>query len=180
MQKCSGTTIDGVLIVYPNRQVDENMKRAHCRDAVLSQKYYFRKEVYRARPRHHTREASAARNRSNTPSRASSPGPNGQNHQRNGQNGHLYESNIVRSSRAGSPDLGPVEEEYSEFTLDEIINGIKDPNDIRGAFPGLVGLVHNYLDSLNVDVETRYELGLYLDLVAARANGECANWRRRL
>lgn len=32
--------------------------------------------------------------------------------------------------------------------------------------------MYNYLDSLNVDVETRCEMGLYLDLVGSRANGE--------
>ena len=68
----------------------------------------------------------------------------------------------------------PIEEEYDEFSIDEIINGTKDSSideNSRSSFPGLVGLVYNYLDSLNVDVESRYELGLYLDLVAARANG---------
>ena len=46
----------------------------------------------------------------------------------------------------------------------------------------MVTLVHNYLESLNVDVETSYQLNLYLDLVSARARGELittAAWIRQ-
>jgi glutamate--cysteine ligase catalytic subunit len=65
-----------------------------------------------------------------------------------------------------------VEDEYAEFTMNELING-------KGAeFPGLIGLVYSYLDSLNIDVETRCEMALYLDLVSKRASGECC--RRRM
>lgn len=140
----------------PISKVDENMKRAHFRDAVKTQKWFFRKHVYQARARHESR------GRSTTNSRRGSPSPSVPN-EVNGS---------IRSSRAGSPELGPVEEEYDEFTLDEIINGSQDKEDGE-PFPGLVNLVYTYLDSLNVDVETRYELGLYLDLVAARARGKC-------
>ncbi|PWN53196.1 GCS-domain-containing protein [Violaceomyces palustris] len=69
----------------------------------------------------------------------------------------------------------PVEEEYEEMSMDEIINGKGDE------FPGLLGLVRNYLDSLNIDVETRCTMGLYLDLVGSRANGSLmttATWIR--
>lgn len=144
------------------------MKRAHHRDAVLNQKYFFRKDVYRTKPRHHARGTSS-RNRSGTPqgaagSRATSPS--------------RQQSSSRLGSRAPSPDFGPVEEEYCEYSLNEIINGTEDNPD---EFPGLVSLVYNYLDSLNVDVETRYQLGLYLDLVSSRANGSLmttAAWMR--
>lgn len=62
--------------------------------------------------------------------------------------------------------LGPVEEEYVELTLDEIMNGKGE------LFPGLLGVVNAYLSSLNVDVETRCSLGRYLDLLKNRSNGE--------
>ena len=84
------------------------------------------------------------------------------------------------------------------MTLDEIVNGRPQPSASSSArrgqdeeeeqgtgagdFPGLVGLVYNYLDSLNIDVETRIEMGAYLDLVAARARGELmttATWIRQ-
>lgn len=60
--------------------------------------------------------------------------------------------------------------------MDELMNGKGDE------FPGLVGLVYNYLDSLNIDVETRCEMGLYLDLVSQRASGKLmttATWIRQ-
>lgn len=152
------------------------MKRAHHRDAVLNEQFYFRKQVYRTRPRHHTREASV-RNRSTTPigsamnSRDTSPTRNHHN--------RTVPSSPRRTSRAPSPEFGPVEDEYCQYTLDEIINGTKDSPD---EFPGLVTLVYNYLDSLNVDVETSYQLSMYLDLVAARARGDLmttAAWIRK-
>lgn len=182
----------GLNFYIPISKVDVNMKRAHHRDAVHTQKFNFRKDVYRAKARHHTREASVAaaavRNRSTASSRAPSPGltQNQTSHSRqtNGLSSQQRnaEPSPARHSRAGSPDFGPVDEEYAEFTIDEIINGVKGTDqDDRGGFPGLISLVYNYLDSLNVDVETHYELGLYLDLVAARANGSLittATWIR--
>lgn len=52
--------------------------------------------------------------------------------------------------------------------MDEIINGRGD----GGVFPGLLGVVNAYLNSLNVDVTTKCELRRYLDLVKWRARGE--------
>jgi glutamate--cysteine ligase catalytic subunit len=62
------------------------------------------------------------------------------------------------------------------MTVDEIING-----KIDGSFPGLIPLVESYLDSMNVDVETRCEIAQYLDLIKGRANGSlwtAAKWIR--
>ncbi|KAI6782099.1 Glutamate--cysteine ligase-like protein [Emericellopsis cladophorae] len=77
-------------------------------------------------------------------------------------------------SRPASPGL--VEDEYEEMTVNEIINGSMD-----GEFPGLVPIVESYLDSVNVDVETRCELATYLDLISKRSSGELdttARWMR--
>ena len=77
-------------------------------------------------------------------------------------------------SRSASP--GPVEDEYEEMTVNEIINGTPD-----GEFPGLIPIVENYLDSVNVDVETRCQLATYLELISKRASGELdttARWIR--
>ena len=68
-------------------------------------------------------------------------------------------------SRPASP--GAVEDEYEEMTIDEIING-----SLNGEFPGLIPIVESYLDSVNVDVETRCELATYLSLISKRASGE--------
>lgn len=51
------------------------------------------------------------------------------------------------------------------MTIDEVING-------RGDYPGLMGLVNAYLNSVNVDLATKCELRRYLDLIKYRAKGE--------
>ncbi|KND86648.1 Glutamate--cysteine ligase [Tolypocladium ophioglossoides CBS 100239] len=78
-------------------------------------------------------------------------------------------------SRPGSPGL-PVDEEYEAMTIDQIVNGFPD-----GDFPGLIPIVESYLDSVNVDVETRCQLATYLELISKRASGELdttARWIR--
>jgi glutamate--cysteine ligase catalytic subunit len=69
-----------------------------------------------------------------------------------------------------------VEDEYEEMTVDEIINGQSS-----GDFPGLIPIVESYLDSVNVDVETRCQLATYLSLISQRASGQLdttARWIR--
>lgn len=78
-------------------------------------------------------------------------------------------------SRPPTP-TGPVEDEHSLMTIDEIVNGQSGDG-----FPGLIPLVESYLNSMNVDVETRCELARYLDLIRKRANGQLwtgAKWIR--
>ena len=134
----------------PIPRTTENMETAHRRDAVLNDKFHFRKDPL---PKRHAKMNGA----SNPPSGASTP----QHHQ--------------QPSRPSSP-FGPVEDEYELMTVDEIINGKSD-----GGFPGLIPLVESYLDSMNVDVETRCELARYLALIRDRANGTlwtAAKWIR--
>lgn len=131
----------------PIKRVDENMERAHGLDAVLKEKFYFRRNPFPPRP-------SRANTTTGDDSRPGSAMP----------------------SRPGSP-VGPVDDEYSEMTIDEIING----SDETGDFPGLIPIVESYLDSINVDVQTRCELATYLDLIRKRASGELvttARWIR--
>lgn len=132
----------------PIKRVDENMERAHEVDAVLKEKFYFRRSPFPARP-------SRANTTFGDDSRPGSAMP----------------------SRPGTP-VGPVEDEYEEMTVDEIINGSAE-----GDFPGLIPIVESYLDSVNVDVATRCELATYLSLIRARASGEldtAARWIRNL
>lgn len=93
------------------------------------------------------------------------------------------------SSRPPTP-LGPVEEEYCEMSVDEVINGQATSGfDVNGSqtgcpdgeFPGLIPLVETYLNSVNIDIETRCELARFLDLIRKRASGELwtgARWIR--
>lgn len=140
----------------PIKKVDENMERAHNLDAVLNDKFYFRKNVFPSRP-----------------SRANTVFGDDANGTSNGAGSSRPGSRMP--SRPGSPG-GPVDLEYAEMSIDEIINGSAD-----GEFPGLVPIVESYLDSVNVDVETRCELATYLSLISKRASGEldtAARWIR--
>jgi glutamate--cysteine ligase catalytic subunit len=134
-------------------QVDENMQRAHRRNAAREGRFFFRKNVFQY----------SGRAKSFTPDcRCSSA-----------NNSNLDSPQRTRDS---SPELGPVEDEYVEMTIDEIINGRHETLGDNGAadspFPGLLGLVRSYVSSLNVDLETQCYLDRYLDLVRRRANGE--------
>ncbi|KAH9906822.1 glutamate-cysteine ligase [Xylariomycetidae sp. FL2044] len=77
-------------------------------------------------------------------------------------------TNTPTASRPPTP-LGPVEDEYTLMTVDEVINGSKSE---EHDFPGLIPIVESYLDSVNVDVQTRCGLSDYLELVRLRASGE--------
>lgn len=151
----------GLNFYMPLTKVDENMHRAHRRDAVNTQTFWFRKEVYRTRNRHASRSNSVDMTRSANGSRSASRCASGR-------------ASPISPGSPGPSPLGP-DDECEEFTLNELMNGKGDE------FPGLVTLVHNYLDSLNIDVETRCEMGLYLDLVSQRASGQLkttATWIR--
>ncbi|KAG7107207.1 Glutamate--cysteine ligase like protein [Verticillium longisporum] len=141
----------------PITRVDENMERAHAVDAVLKERFYFRRNPFparRARGLNGEGETSS-RPGSRPGSRAPSRAP----------------------SRPATP-VGAVEDEYTEMTVDEIINGCHDDG-----FPGLIPIVESYLDSVNVDVQTRCELDTYLRLISQRASGKlatAARWIRDL
>ncbi|RAK85022.1 glutamate-cysteine ligase Gcs1 [Aspergillus costaricaensis CBS 115574] len=133
----------------PIQRTTENMETAHLRNAVLEQKFYFRKDPFsRRRP---NQQSPGGSNVSSTTSSAHNTPP-------------------------PSPPLHPVESEYDLMTISDIINGSTD-----GSFPGLIPLVESYLNSVNVDVETRCSLASYLDLIRKRANGTLwtgAKWIR--
>ncbi|KAF3912588.1 hypothetical protein ABW21_db0208503 [Orbilia brochopaga] len=135
----------GLNFYIPISKVTENMETAHRRDAVLSDKFYFRKQVFP-----HRYANCLGKETAGTYSGQSSP---------------------------GSPEMGPVEDEYCLMTINEIMNGQSGPD----GFPGLISLIESYLNSVNVDVETRCELARYLDLIRKRSNGTwetAATWIR--
>ncbi|KAE8557269.1 glutamate--cysteine ligase [Talaromyces marneffei ATCC 18224] len=135
----------------PIQRTTENMETAHARNAVLEKKFYFRKDPFPPR----SSRQSHLHNSGTEPSSAGS-------------------STTV--SAPPSPPLGPVDSEYALMSISDIINGSAD-----GTFPGLIPLVESYLNSVNVDVETRCSLARYLDLIRKRANGTLwtgAKWIR--
>ncbi|ORZ18401.1 glutamate-cysteine ligase-domain-containing protein, partial [Lobosporangium transversale] len=138
----------------PISKVDENMKVAHHRNAVLQEKFHFRKQIF-------------PQSRPSTPASGTPSGSPPHTDNSNSSHHHHHQQ---------QPSAG-VDNEYELMTIDEIING----NPAKG-FPGLLGLVNNYLNTLNIDIETRCEISKYLELIKKRANGTlmtAASWIRQ-
>jgi glutamate--cysteine ligase catalytic subunit len=93
--------------------------------------------------------------------------------------------------------LVPVEEEYEEMTIDEIINGkvifmsilvifpcTNLAINVQGSkFPGLLGAVNEYVKTLDVEYAKKKALRKYLNLVKHRADGRLRpiySWYRHL
>lgn len=134
----------------PIPRTTQNMQTAHARDAVLEEKFYFRKNPFPTRqPRPYSGGPRSGTNSPRTPSRPPTP-------------------------------TGPVEDEYTLMSVDEIMNGSKPES--GNNFPGLIPLVASYLDSVNIDVQTRCDLDAYLKLIRERADGTlwtAAKWIRK-
>ncbi|CAG8655121.1 10469_t:CDS:10, partial [Ambispora leptoticha] len=136
----------------PITKVDENMGRAHRRDAVLKEKFWFRKQLF-----NHNNSISSNGYGTHRCSNPTTSINNDNSFYTNGMDG-ITEINGLTSHSA-------VDKEYTEMTINEIING-------NGTeFPGLIPLINNYLDSRNLDEPTRAKLNQYLDFVSKRANG---------
>lgn len=81
---------------------------------------------------------------------------------------------LAADTRAEAPSNGDTahaeseedEDAYELMTMDQIMNGQDQ------GFPGLIPLVDSYLNSVNVDIETRQKLQSYLSLISRRASGE--------
>jgi len=142
----------------PISKVDENMKRAQMRDAVNQQKFFFRKEIFQT-----------GRRPAYAPTEPMLPTPPNDQHD-------LRLTNSLPAVPFDVPQelTTPVEDEYEELTMDQVINGKDD-------YPGLLGLVNSYLNALDVEFSTRMQLQRYLDLIKHRADGTLvttATWIR--
>ena len=136
----------------PIPRTTENMETAHVRDAVMNQKFWFRKDPFPRRPSHRSGDDNSA----------------------------TGSDSSTQQSRPSTP-LGNVEDEHGLMSICEIINGSSSCPSAKHDFPGLVPLVESYLNSVNVDVETRCELARYLELIRKRADGTLwtgAKWLR--
>ncbi|EXJ83211.1 glutamate-cysteine ligase [Capronia coronata CBS 617.96] len=206
----------------PIPRTTENMETAHIRDAVMTQKFWFRKDPF---PRRSPRQSPVLNGISEpagshdlnqnhtamdlntaTPIAATTPAPiptttatptSTSTSATTSTSASTTRPTTPYAAKDTSPSLGPVEDEYTLMTIDEIINGSNNKNtqsqdesesesqsdgdtDTDG-FPGLIPLVESYLDSVNIDVSTRCDLERYLDLIRKRANGTFwtgAKWLR--
>jgi len=148
----------------PISKVDENMGRAQQRDAAQSGKFFFRKNVG---SRHQSAASSAASSKCNSGSSSPVDGvPTKEKKMRN-----CFPDPPLPENEAS---ILPVEEEYEEMTMNEIMNG-------KGGFPGLLGLITVYLETLDISPEELSRIHNYLDLIRRRSNGSLltpATWMR--
>ena len=147
----------------PISRVDENLLRAHARDAVNTQKFYWRKVVNACQPAPPSSDspasssasspsASAATSSSSSPAGCGAPAP-------------------AATSAASLAD------EYEEMSMAEIMTG-----KASCGFPGLIPLVRTYLDMIQCDAATLQTVNSYLQLLELRATGQlltAASWLRK-
>ncbi|KAK9471557.1 glutamate-cysteine ligase-domain-containing protein [Dipodascopsis tothii] len=155
----------GLNFYIPISRVEANMAAAQRRDAVGTQQFYFRKDVFS-----HAAWAAAA-----PPPAAAAPSPDAAS----SAPSTPRSASSVASDESLSSLEPAVEDEYALFSIGELING---KHDAGIDFPGLAGLVEAYLDRMNVDIATRCQLGKYIQLIRRRASGEldtAAAWIRK-
>ncbi|PFH53757.1 hypothetical protein AMATHDRAFT_78877 [Amanita thiersii Skay4041] len=138
----------------PISKVDENMARAQVRDAARSQQFFFRKNVY----------ALGNSGGSSTASSSGATSPiEGTPRKKDRKLRNCFPpmpipEDALRNRRR-------VEDEYEEMTLEEIMTGKGED------FPGLIGLVYAYIDTLDVCLDEMARLKKYLDLIHRRSTG---------
>jgi len=154
-------------LYIPISKVDENMARAQRRDAVNTEKFFFRKEIFPP----------------GVPSPLSTPNSSGMSSPVD-PTGHAIPrpkskklGNCFPPAPKPQPglDLGPIEDEYDEFTLSEIFNGKGE------TFPGLIQLIYAYLETIDLSETERHRIDEYMDLIKRRASGALqtpATWIR--
>lgn len=84
----------------------------------------------------------------------------------------------VQQPTVETPLKTPTDDDYKKLSINEIINGTSDGN----GFPGLIPIVRQYLQSVNVDMDTLCSIEKHLSLVSKRASGELvsnATWMRQ-
>ena len=149
-------------LYIPLSQLDENMKRAHEPAAAVKQKFFFRRHL--ANPCKEVRVtctfcfAIVCPNLSGAYSCC------------------LSHDTGQECSADGPCPVHDNKNAVAEMSAAEILMG-------KGTtYPGLVPLIHAYLDQVGVDTVTRKRVNLYLDLIVQRATGELltpACWIRK-
>ncbi|KAK2544814.1 Gclc [Columba livia] len=151
--------------LIPLSKVDENMKMAQKRDAVRQGMFYFRKDICKGITTSILINAvvdveciSCLLTASSFPFVTCEGG-----------------NALVDGCGSAQNGTGTDTEEYTLMSIDTIINGKE------GVFPGLIPILNSYLESMEVDVDTRCTILNYLKLIKKRASGELmtvARWMR--
>eukprot|EP00611_Tribonema_gayanum_P021903 TRINITY_DN430_c0_g1_i4.p1 TRINITY_DN430_c0_g1~~TRINITY_DN430_c0_g1_i4.p1 ORF type:complete len:744 (-),score=235.02 TRINITY_DN430_c0_g1_i4:584-2815(-) len=152
-------------LYMPLSKVDENMRRAHERGAATQQRFFWR--MHMAPPDRgsvYGEEAAAAAAAAAAASlNGTANGNAGVDHDHNHSHDHEHDS-------CNQQDTG-----FEEMTIEEIMMGKGD------YYPGLIPLVHAYLEHIGCDSETGSRVHEYMELLRKRASGElptAATWMR--
>jgi len=145
----------------PLSKVDENMRRAHGRDAVNKERFFFRRHIAPPNNEENGRHRTLSKNGMSELAAA------------------VEEDNTKNdcgcaASKGNVPGL-PQEDAYEEMTMAEIFQGKED------YYPGLLPLIYAYLEFINVDPTTMNRVSEYLQFIEKRATGELmtpATWMR--
>lgn len=144
----------------PLSKVDENMRRAQLRDAVQTQLFYFRKHIAPPEEAHPKDSVAEVKGSSGIET----------------ESGGCGEKPFPCRGGSGDGLNLSAEDLYEEMTLEEIFTG-------KGCyFPGLLPLVHAYLDFINCDATTSARVNLYLSFIEKRVTGQLmtpASWMRK-
>ncbi|PVG00389.1 putative gamma-glutamylcysteine synthetase [Serendipita vermifera] len=182
----------GLNFYIPLSKVDENMERAQKRDAARKARFWFRRQIYPAgeeRPRNPAYEVDLP----TPPSESSEKDDDLAIRPRH--KGDCGRCRIHNAFLNEGPTQGPVTVEYEEMTLNEIINGkvglavsasyatLLNIHIFQGTdFPGLLGVVNEYVQTLDVEYTKKLALRKYLNLIKRRAEGTlltAATWMRQ-
>jgi glutamate--cysteine ligase catalytic subunit len=158
-------------LYIPLSRVDANMQRAHSRNAAAKGKFFFRRHMA---PLEEGDDGYGVRFVSMF-ERAADSSPRSQNATAD-VNGAFDDSGVSIHRRQTPFAPGSSEENsYEEMTMGQIMCGAGD------YFPGLIPLIHAYLDYIHCDAVTRQRLNTYLRFIEQRALGELvtpATWMR--
>ena len=169
------------------------MKRAQLQDAVMTQKFWVRKESFSPSlttvplaaipplPLHLTSSSSSGSGSSSGVKTSSSS---------SSSSSTVNEFGTIRRTSDSSSSLVPKQSEITaiELTLDEFFNGRQGTAIDRAAgrqgegFPGLIPAIYGYLEALGCDALMIGRLRPYLTLLQKRASGElptAAQWIRK-
>jgi len=150
-------------LLMPLSKIDENMARAHCRQPVKTQSWWFRRDI--------TPGALAGRRPSDAGAQQCPTCPKAA--------AAAAAANEAASSSQQPSETLPGQHcdpsDLEEMTMIQVLQGKGD------YFPGLIPLCYAYLEHIGCDSETFARVDAYLAFLTARARGDvgtCADWMR--
>ena len=163
-------------LYIPISRVDANMQRAHSRNSAAKGKFFFRRHLApleEGDDGYDVKYVSMFSKAANGEVRVTDDKPT-ESSETAELNGADPGVSVHRRNAPVAPGSSE-ENSFEEMTMAQIMCGKGD------YFPGLIPLIHAYLDHINCDSTTRNRLTLYLDFIERRATGELvtpATWMR--